>query len=360
MTTSNRLDLLAATSPAFAPWTGPFSRRDLSDWITAEFGDPAILDEPRPHGPLHAMVRAPARLLHVVSGNTPHAAAQSLLRGLVLGSHNTLKLPSGGLPEMEALLAALPPALAAEITVATELPADWDARFDRVVVFGDDDTIRWFRQHAPPGLPLNLHGQRLSIALILQDPEGAARLAAADVSRFDQRGCLSVHAVYLAPGCGASGIEFGALLAREMAACDRADPRGPLSPSEAGAITNTRETARFLAANRPDDCRLWESEGDTHWTVIFHRDPLLRPSCLNRLVYVHPWPPDQHAAALGPECRHLSTVALHPFSPASARDLPDLGATRFCPLGATQDPTIFWHHDGAPPLASLVTWIDLG
>ncbi|NIP95624.1 MAG: acyl-CoA reductase, partial [Akkermansiaceae bacterium] len=38
----------------------------------------------------------------------------------------------------------------------------------------------------------------------------------------------------------------------------------------------------------------------------------------------------------------------------------ELGATRFCALGETQNPSLFWHHDGLPPLASLVTWIDLG
>ena len=37
----------------------------------------------------------------------------------------------------------------------------------------------------------------------------------------------------------------------------------------------------------------------------------------------------------------------------------DLGASRYCPLGAMQQPPLTWHQDGAPPLGALVRWIDL-
>jgi hypothetical protein len=360
MTTSGRLDLVAGLAHLFSPWTGKFGRETLDLWLAAELGDAAILDDARPHGPLRSRCLAPERILHVISENTPHAGMQSLLRGLVIGSRNTLKLPSGGLTVVEEAVAALPPGLAGLVELAPDLPPGWTREFDLVVVFGTDETTSWFRQNTPEHLPLILHGQRLGIGLVLGDPEAAAERAARDVSLFDQRGCLSIHAVYVSPSAAVSFHEFAGMLADEMDSYDQLHPRGPLGPSEAGAITNLRETARFLAANEPEDHGLWESPGSTHWTVVAERDPTLKPSCLNRVVHVKPWPREAGSGALGPECRHLSAIALHPFPPDPPPDLLRLGASRLCPLGAAQDPSLFWHHDGIPPLASLVRWVDLG
>ena len=140
-----------------------------------------------------------------------------------------------------------------------------------------------------------------------------------------------------------------------------ADPRAPITASEAGAITNLRETTRFLAANQPDDVALWESPGSTDWTVIMERDPLLKASPLNRVVYVKPWPTTDPATTLGPELQHLACLAVHPFPPAD--DLTPyaaLGASRICAMGEIESPPLTWHQDGIAPVASLVSWTDLG
>jgi len=360
MTTPGRLALLSTCSESFAPFTGPFDLVTLEQWIKTELGDQRALDEPVPHGPIRTLARAPARLLHVVSGNTPHAAHQSLLRGLALGAHNTMKIPSSGLPALATTTAALPAGLAALVTLVPALPDDWTRSFDALVVFGNDETIAWFARHTPPAIRFVPHGERLSIALVTGAPAKAARLAAHDVSLFDQRGCLSIHDVYVDSAAGCSPSEFAARLAREMERFDAHTPRSPLTPSEFGAITNLRETLRFVHANDPRSSSLWESPGSTRWTVIYEADPLLKISCLNRVVFVKPWPPRDHLASLGPAARHLSTIALHPFDPDRALPLATLPATRLCPLGQTQYPSLFWHHDGLPPLASLVTWIDIG
>jgi hypothetical protein len=43
------------------------------------------------------------------------------------------------------------------------------------------------------------------------DPENAARLAARDVSMFDQQGCLSIHDLYLTSEAGPSPRAFAEL-----------------------------------------------------------------------------------------------------------------------------------------------------
>lgn len=360
MTTRARLDLLGECAALFEAWTGPFDADLLATWVAAELGDAEALDRPVHYGPLRSQARPPSRLLHVVSENTPHAAFQSLLRGLVIGASNTLKLPSSGLPELVSAVRELPAALAALVELVHELPANWTRWAQAIIVFGSDETLEWFAANTPPFLRLLPHGQKLSIAVIDGDARAAAPLAARDVSLFDQRGCLSVHDVYLTATAGLSAREFAALLAEEMRRFNQHTPRSSLPPGQAGHLTSLREAIRFAAATAPADLGLWESAGNTDWTVAFESCSRLGVSPLNRFVYVKPWPRENAASALGAERRHLSTIALHPFTPSRAASFLDLGATRICPLGETQSPSLFWHHDGLPALASLVTWIDIG
>jgi len=364
MNTRERLTHLAACSALFEPWTGSFDKESLLEWLEAELGDPAALDRPVPHGPLRSQALAAPRLLHVVSENTAHAAFQSLLRGLVVGSHNTVKLPSAGLPGFAEAVAALPRELASLVTLLPDLPPAWRTQFDALVVFGTDETLEWFARNTPARVRFLPHGQKLSIALVSGDAETAARLAARDVSRFDQRGCLSLHDVYLTPEAGLRVPDFAALLASEMERFEEHSPRAKLNVEEAASISALREDRRFQAATHPARCALWESEGSTAWTVIYEASPELKISPLNRVVFVKPWPASASTVtareALGEETRHLSTLALHPFVPARAAEFVALGATRLCPLGETQNPSLFWHHDGLPPLASLTSWVDVG
>lgn len=358
MTTPERIALLTECSALFESWIGAYHADDLGDWLAAEFGNAAALDEPVRHGSIRSLALAPSHLLHVVSGNTPHAAMQSMLRGLLIGSHNTLKLPSAGLPELERAVAQMPAELAERVTLIRALPEDWSEKFATIVVFGSDETIQWFKENTPPATKLVLHGQKLSIALVTGDLAAAARLAAQDVSLFDQQGCLSLHDIYLSSSAGSSAREWAELLAQEMEAFQRHTPRAELSPSESGVIASLRETVRFEAASRPHELALWESEKSTAWTVIYEQSPILRISPLNRVVFVKSWP-ESDPASLGPARRHLSTLALHPCNSEPCPGLLRLGASRICPLGATQTPSLLWHHDGTAPLASLTSWVDV-
>lgn len=355
--TKDRIQQIAETyaQDELSKWTGSFSRDDLHHWLSTELGSDTALDQYQPHGPLQSKAVAPANILHIVSGNTAHAAHQSLLRGLILGSHNVVKIPSAGLPDFTDSLDQFPEELRKRIEVHRELSDEHWSKADAVVAIGSDESIATIHQKLRADQTFIPHMHKVSLGVVYEDFGPAARLAARDISLYNQQGCLSLHAVYVSGDSKA----FASALAEEMAAFARENPADTLNTSEAGAIRNTRENARFCSAN-DQQTQLWESEDSLEWTVIHEPSPKLKLSCLNRCVYVKPLPTQFDTSTLGPQSQHLSTIALHPFNRANALSLEQLPAHRICPLGQSQQPSLYWHHDGFTPLASLVKWKDIG
>ena len=341
-----------ATAAAHFPFLGALSCDDLLDLVRAELGHAEILDDFQPHGAHFARAHAADTILHIVSGNTPAAGLQSLIRGLLLGSHNLCKIPSEGLAEIESFRAALPAALAERVEISRTLPPDWLTRADAIIVFGKDETAAHFRGLAMLGKIFIAHGHRVSAGFVFDDADFASAAGAArDVSVFDQQGCLSPHAIYV---CG-DAREYAARLATEMERFNAREPRGSVSLSESLAIRVAREDFAFRAAS--GDAALAHSEGSTDWTVVFDPAPGFPRSPLNRFVFVKPLPSDL-ASELREVRAHLSCAGIWPALLEHARTLAALGFSRICPLGAMQKPPATWHQDGVPCLASLVRWSD--
>lgn len=358
MTTEQRAHHLAQSSAAFAEYLGEFSANDLIDWVTHELGHPEALDDFQQVGDILTKPNPPKHLLHIISGNTPHAGLQSLLRGLLLGAKNTIKLPSVGadrasiLPEILAFHKTLPVFLQQLCEFTHELSDELLASADTVTAIGSDSAIAAIHARLRPQQRFIPHGHKISCALIDQPSLKNAQLAAIDASLYNQQGCLSPHAIYVMR----DAKKFAPMLADAMASYARRDPRSSIDISESGAIRNLRETVRYQAALEPENHQLHESEGGTDWTVIYENDSTLRPSPQNRTIFVRPWPSD--LAELGSEIQFLSTIALSPLS-ALLKEVVSLTAPRVCQLGKAQQPHLFWHHDGFAPLASLVTWQDI-
>jgi hypothetical protein len=357
MMTHQRAEALAAAAAGFADVLGPTGAGDLLAWLRAELGDDVALDAWVAHGGARARALAPGVILHVVSGNTPHAALQSLVGGLLLGSRNLVKLPRGGLPAVEQFLPALPGELRALVEVAEELPDAWWTAAEAVLAYGSDETIAALRACAPVGTTFIGHGHKVSFGVVWEDPDllscvGAAR----DVSRFDQQGCLSPHLFYVREARPGLAREYAEKLAEAMDAFNREHPRGPLTMAERAEIADLRAAYRFRAAG---DLRvvLWEGGGDLDWTVIYEEDPWFATSCLNRVVFVKPLPADL-AAAVGPSAGHIGAIGLWPCTEEVADCFIGLRPSRFCPLGRMQDPPWTWHNGGVARLASLVKWVD--
>ena len=353
--TATRARSLAEAASAF-PFLGKVTARALLALVASELGHAAALDRFVPQGTRQVRAIAPSRILHVLSGNTPAAALQTILRGLLLGSENLCKLPTGGLAEADAFVARLPRALAQRVHLSQELPSSWLAAADAAVLFGRDETVAALRAALPPGIPILSHGHKLSFAIVFDDPDlRSANGAARDVSIFDQQGCLSPHAIFVREKGKLTASAYARRLAVAMAHFEKHTPRGTLTVSEANSIRTLREETDFRAAN--DEPVEVFAGTDTAWTVIVDRTAALPLSPLNRVIFVKPLPA-RFAAMLAPHRAHLSTCGIWPANAANRDFAAALGFSRICPLGKMQSPPLGWHHDGQQVLAPLVRWVD--
>lgn len=352
MTTVERAHALARAATHFS-LLGKITAGDLLETVRLELGHAEIADGFRPYGAHFSRVEPLDPILHIVSGNTPHAALQSLLRALLVGARSLVKLPSAGLPEVDAFLSHLPATLRRLVETSTTLPDAWLREAEAVVVFGSDETVEHFRRKAQPGAVFEAHPHRVSLEIVFASaPDEVVARIAEDVSAFNQKGCLSPHDVYVA----GSARAFAERLARALHRCETENPRGPLTPQEAAEIADLRATFRFRAANDPR-VALWESADSTAWTVLFEEDIRFAPSCLNRVVFVKPLP-DNLAAALGPALPWLAAIGIWPATPDHAERVATLRPSRICPAGRLQAPPFSWHQEGRPTLTPFVRWVD--
>jgi len=353
MTTAERASLIAnyCQNPVIENYLGYFAAIDLIQWVKHELGAANLLDGFQPVTEnLQSMAVPNGPILHILSGNTPHAGLQSLLRGILVGAQNWVKLPSSGLPVVEKWIDELPDKLKALVNVVDS--ADESIPNAKVVIaIGSDETMNSIYSKMKPHQRFVPHGHKLSIGLIENPSAEAAKLAVNDSCSFNQQGCLSLHTIYVRE----NARKFLPMLAEAMADYETLHPRGEISISESGAITNLRETLRYEAANTPENYALIHSEGNTNWTAIYRESPLLIPSPLNRVISIQPWPVDPEL--LGSELSYVSTLAVEEKS-VSVEDVVSLDIPRICPLGKSQQPTLFWHHDGYAPLSSLIRWRD--
>ncbi|MEP2775589.1 MAG: acyl-CoA reductase [Luteolibacter sp.] len=337
---SERIAFLVSHRESLEKWVGTYDEASLRKWLDAELGDSRRLEAWIAGSKV--IPRTP--ILHIVSGNTPHAAFQSVFRALLLGCESWVKIPSAGLPEFEAWASSIP-----SLQIRRELPDDWKSP-ETAVIYGGADTLSFFRDWLAPGTRIIEHGPKLSAAFVFENiPDLASRLAS-DIMRYNQRGCLSVQAVY----CSGDIESF----AQDLSAALAAHPTEPATLSEAGTVRNERETLRFRIANGSPDT-LIESENSTDWTLHIDRtDPTLRPGPGSGFVRLIPMPPEISPETLGPESAFLSTAVVEPISEADR--LEKISPPRICAADQAQEPGIFWHPDGEMPLAGLVRWRDLG
>lgn len=352
-----RMAMLMEQAGMLEPWVGCFREEDLLEWVRLELGCVNVLDGWVEHGRIRTRAVALSPLLHVVSGNTPHAAFQSVFRGLLVGAFNRVKLPGAGLPEFERWVGGLPEGLSRMIEMRRDLPEEW-LDSEGAVIFGDGATMAALRERLLAGVRRIEHGPKVSVAVVFEEGDGLLDRLAEDILRYDQQGCLSVQAVYF-DGTEEEVLGFGDRLAEALGRHRAMHPRGVIPVSEAGRVRNARAVARFLVANG-EGGRIWESEGSTEWTLVHRRAVELVPGPLHGFVTLHGWFGGGDVGAWGGEVEHLSTVSIHPFTEEHAERVGFLGSPRVCAVGESQRPTLFWHHDGVGALSSLVRWRDLG
>ncbi|HSU16191.1 acyl-CoA reductase [Longimicrobium sp.] len=346
----------------------------LRELLRSELGDPRVLDgfRPAPRGHGRRMAMGPRLAAHVFSGNVPGVAVTSIVRSLLVKAA-TLGKTAVGEPLLPALFARAVAEEDAELGACIavtywhggdeELERAALEHADAVIVYGGRDAVTAIRAKAPAEARFLAYGPRLSFGIVARGRLTAehagdvARAAALDASTFDQQGCVSPHVFYAEEGGDVSPRAWAAMLAREMESVERDLPRGTLSPSEASAIRQLRGHAEFAAG-----LDLHASAEGTAWTVVYDPEPAFEASCLNRVVRVKPVAALEEIPPLvAAYAEVLQTVGVA----ASAEEAGDLaaalgrlGASRIAPLGKMAWPPPWWHHDGRPPLRSLVRWCD--
>jgi hypothetical protein len=238
---------------------------------------------------------------------------------------------------------------------------------DVVVAYGGDEAIAALRTGTPVTTRFVPYHHRVSIGLVGRaalTPARAphvAQMAARAVSMFDQRGCVSPHAIYVEEGGAVDPGLWADLVASAMADLETELPAGEIDASAASAIHQMRGSAELREASGSGARVLRADKG--FWTVILEDEMRFTPSPLNRVVTLVPTPDlGDVAASLGGLGRHLQTVAIECAPerlPVLAELLGRAGATRITSFEKAPWPPPWWRHDGAPALSGLIRWVDL-
>jgi hypothetical protein len=308
-----------------------------------------------------------APVLVVLASNLPALAVQPLLPALALRRPVLLKSPSSEPLFAPAFLAALTrrePRLAGAVAAATwaggdaELEAPLLAAAGAVVAYGGAEALADLARRVA-GKRFVGYGPKMSLAAVELGSGGAAPEALAaglarDVALFDQRGCLSVVAVYVAGGLAAAARLAGHLEAA-LAALAARWPPGPAAAPALAAVQQLRLEAELRGLPRAS---LPPAAG----TVLLELEPELRPSPGLRTVRVHPLSDlDRLPEVLAPWRGRLQGAAL--AGPAAWRLAPclaALGISRCAAPGDLQSPDAAWHNGGIDPLVALASRLPVG
>ena len=344
-----------------------------------------------------AFASGPELLVHVAAGTLPSSSLMGLVLGVLTKSAQFLKLSSrcNIVTRLFAhSLADLEPKLGRCLEMATwpggteSLEAALWEQADCLRVEGSDEAVAAIRARVGSRTRFIGHGHRLSFGFVAHEAlsgylaRKVAARAAADVTAWNQLGCLSPHVIYVEERGSMSPEGFAELLAGALEEREAAEPRGDLTVEEAAEI-RTRRSLHELRARRHlqeregaetmprgaffdppgQGTRVWGPTDSTAWTVVYEDDLSFRPSCLNRFVYVKPCANPlrmlQAAEVVHGRVSTVGVAAPEGRMQELAAALARWGVTRVCPLGRMQQPPLAWRHDGCPPLANLVTWTDL-
>ena len=287
--------------------------------------------------------------LLVLAANLPGLVLQPLLASLAVRRPALLKSSSREpffAPAFAAALAAREPRLGEALAALTwsggerGIEARLAAAVDRVVAYGGAEALAGLR--ASVGDQLIAFGPKVSVAMVGADvlrsrlEEVAAGLAR-DAALFEQRGCLSLQAIYTDGDADSLADAMADALLR---AADRWPPPR-LSTPGAAAVRLAREEARFLGM-RVAATPLERA------TVIVDRRPALVASPGRRTVRIHPVSELGSAIdALRPAAGLLQGAALAGRDAESLRDaLRGLGVSFLCGPGRLQSPGASWSNGG--------------
>ncbi len=355
-TTRERIDLLARAFPQLFP------RPELVRLVRTQLGHISALDNWIERKGVRVRARAPRTIHHICAGNLSISAITSIAHGLIVGSRNTVKLPS---PREDATtrreIIAFVQALPKSLRVLVELQSERDdaalQEAEVIIAFGNDATMTALRAKVRGDQRFIAHGHAVSL-LWIDDADRLtsrqARACAVDVLTYDQMGCLSSQAIYFSKP--ADVMRLGGRIALALEQTRQTMEAKPARPLGVRArIAEARDVAQALGH------AVWLPPArHLGWTVIHDPDPTFVPSPLHGVIYLRASRPGSLTRDLAGVRGKISTVGVtgSKLEPQVRQAFLDLGVSRFCGAGQMQFPPLGWHHDGRASLGELVTWID--
>ncbi|MGB8364196.1 MAG: acyl-CoA reductase [Rhizomicrobium sp.] len=370
----------AATSPhprdlverSFATLGQMFSRAAMEFMLAEELGGKDVVDgwrEVRTPSGRPARVRAfPPRLIHIIAGNSPGVAAQTIIRGSLVKGMHLLKLPSNELFSAPLILEAMGRAASGHPLNRCFSAAYWrggDERvermlfrpqfFDKLVAWGGESTVRSAVKYLGPGFELISFDPKTSISLIGREAfaseavlEQVVEAAAADATLMNQQACTASRFQFM-EGSEAEVDHYCARLQARLGVERRtasATPQ-PLPSALRDEIGGLRDL--------PDCYRVFGGY-DGKGLVIRSEEPVdFYPD--GKIVNV------VRVADLADAVRRVtvatSTVGVYPpeRKAALSEQLAGAGAQRVVTLGGAA-PEIGLPHDGFYPLQRFVRWVN--
>jgi hypothetical protein len=349
-----------------------FSRPAMEFMIEQEIGGKDLLDGWRevatPSGRA-AKVRAfPCRLLHVIAGNSPGVAANTVIRGALTKGVHLLKLPSNELFSAPAILAALAEAAPGHPVTQSFSAAYWRGGdetvesmlfrpqyFDKIVAWGGESTIKGALKYVGPGLELVAFDPKTSISMIGREVfasqatlEAAAEAGAHDATLMNQEACTSSRYQFIEGSIEDIDRYCELLQARlgEGRKSASAEPR-PIARSIREEVEGLRDMEDFY--------RVWggyEGKG----LVIRSEEPVdfYPEGKVVNVVAV-----ERLEEAIRQVNVATQTVGVYPPERKAAlrNALASAGAQRIVSLGAVT-PEVGLPHDGFYPLHRFVRWVN--
>lgn len=303
--------------------------------------------------------------LVVLASNLPALAVQPLLPALAARRPVLLKSPTAEpffspafIRALARRLPSLEDAVAARVWPGGHeaLEAPLLERAGVVVAYGGEEALASLERRARNLGDARIvpYGPRTSLAAVGRDadPNAVAPGLARDVALFDQRGCLSIAAVWV-EGDEERARAVAAALARELGRLARLWPPGPADPASAGAARQVRAEAELRGLFQPPLTGVAGEAPLAAGTVVVEPRPAFRPTPGLRTVRVHPIPdldalPDLLEPWRG-RLQGAAVAAADRLEPTLAA----LGISRITPPGHLQHPDALWHNGGTDPLEAL-------
>jgi hypothetical protein len=346
------------------------TRANLMRIVEASF-DPALLDgwvpQIDPFGNTSAVRAFPPRLVHVLAGNSPLAAAASIAQGALVKAVNLFKMPSNDPFTAVAILRTMADVDPGHPVLRSMSAVYWRGGdetvertlyrphyFDKIVAWGGGDAINNVIRYLGPGLQLVSFDPKTSISMI--GPEGfadavideVADRAAQDVGLFNQEACSASRFIF-AEGPVEAIDRFCGKLADRLAV-DR-DYTSAVAAPPPIELRDEVEVLRMIAG--PYD--VW-GRSDGSGLVIRSSEPVeFHP--VGKTVNV------VSVASLEEAVAHANvatqTVGVYPSGRGAAlRDaLASAGAQRVVALGAAGQYCSGSPHDAMYPLHRFVHWM---